>query len=440
MKNPTARELAAEILVSVEKNGAYSSLALNDALKNVELKEARDKNLVSSLVYAVIEHRLTIDLCLSSFLKQPLKKLHPMVLTLLRLGAVQILYFDKIPASAAVNESVNIAKKKHLGYAAGMINAVLRRVAKDGLTLPDGNGVDALSVRYSYPKELCSLFAEQFGNDEAERIFRTYEGRRPIFIRVNTLKTDEETLIKTLEESNVAVGRTTLANCLQIKNFGDITSIDAFKDGYFYVQDMSSQTCAAVLGAEPGDYVIDCCAAPGGKSFTTAMYMKNCGRIVSGDIHEHKAELIKKTAERLGISCIETYVGDAAKMPDEFKGADKILCDVPCSGFGVIGRKPEIKYKDLSEVAALPEIQYAILSHCSTLLKKGGRLVYSTCTLNRAENREVCERFLSEHNDFSVSTHDTYKNLCGENEFAEILPTENGGDGFFIASFERISE
>ncbi len=440
MKNPTARELAAEILVSVEKNGAYSSLALNDALKNVELKEARDKNLVSSLVYAVIEHRLTIDLCLSSFLKQPLKKLHPTVLSLLRLGAVQILYFDKIPVSAAVNESVNIAKKKHLSYAAGMINAVLRRVAKEGIALPEGNSVDALSVRYSYPEELCSLFVKQFGNDEAERIFKTNEGRRPIFIRVNTLRTDADSLIKELEECGITVGKTTLENCLEIKNFGDITSNDAFAKGYFYVQDMSSQTCAAVLGAAPGDFVIDCCAAPGGKSFTTAMYMQNKGRIVSGDIHEHKAELIKKTAVRLGISSIETYVGDAAKMPDDFMGADKILCDVPCSGFGVIGRKPEIKYKDLSEVAALPEIQYAILSHCSSLLKKGGRLVYSTCTLNRAENDDVCERFLAEHSDFAVSTHDIYRTLCGENKFATILPTENGGDGFFIASFERTSE
>lgn len=440
MKNPTARELAAEILVSVEKNGAYSSLALNDALKNVELKEARDKNLVSSLVYAVIEHRLTIDLCLSSFLKQPLKKLHPTVLSLLRLGAVQILYFDKIPVSAAVNESVNIAKKKHLSYAAGMINAVLRRVAKEGIALPEGNGIDALSVRYSYPEELCSLFVKQFGNDEAERIFKTNEGRRPIFIRVNTLRTDADSLIKELEECGITVGKTTLENCLEIKNFGDITSNDAFAKGYFYVQDMSSQTCAAVLGAAPGDFVIDCCAAPGGKSFTTAMYMQNKGRIVSGDIHEHKAELIKKTAVRLGISSIETYVGDAAKMPDDFMGADKILCDVPCSGFGVIGRKPEIKYKDLSEVAVLPEIQYAILSHCSSLLKKGGRLVYSTCTLNRAENDDVCERFLAEHSDFAVSTHDIYRTLCGENKFATILPTENGGDGFFIASFERTSE
>ncbi len=433
----SARETAADILVAVEKNGAYSAAALADALKQNGFADERDKRLVSSIVYSVTEHRLAIDACLLEFLTKPVAKLPPFVLAIMRIGAVQIMYFDKIPVSAAVNESVKIVKKRGFAYASGMVNAVLRKVAAKSAGSAGINEKQPLAERFSFPTELAELFIAQYGEAETERIFTVFEGRRPVFVRVNTLKTDENGLIKTFAADGINVKRTSFENCLEIENFGDVASLDSFKRGLFHVQDMSSQFCAAVLGAKAGETVIDCCAAPGGKSFTIAERMNNCGRLISCDIHPHKTELIKKSAARLGITCIETVCADASKLPACYGNADRVLCDVPCSGFGVIGRKPEIKYKPLSDIAGLPEIQRAILERGASLVKKGGRLVYSTCTLNNAENGDVCADFLRNHPEFSVCRDNMYTEKTSDDGFVTVVPTENGGDGFFIAAFER---
>lgn len=433
----SARETAADILVAVEKNGAYLSSAVTDALRQNGFADERDKKLVSSTVYAVTENKLAIDGCLSSFLTKPLTKLPPFALAVMRAGAAQIMFFDRIPVSAAVNESVKLVKKRGFAYVAGTVNAVLRKVAANAAAGGKSAERQSLAERFSYPAELAKLFVSQFGETETERIFKAFEGRRPVFIRVNTLKTDADSLKKILESDGVRTAKTSLENCLEIEDFGDMTSLAAFKRGLFHVQDMSSQFCAAVLGAQAGDTVIDCCAAPGGKSFTIAEYMNNVGHIVSCDIHPHKTELIKKSAARLGITCIETVCADASKLPEKYAGADRVLCDVPCSGFGVIGRKPEIKYKPLTGIAGLPDIQSAVLERGASLVKKGGRLVYSTCTLNNAENGDVCADFLLRHPEFSVCTDGIYEEKASENGFVTVLPTENGGDGFFIAAFER---
>lgn len=433
----SARETAADILVAVEKNGAYSSAAITDALRQSSFADERDKKLVSSIVYSVTENKLAIDGCLSSFLTKPLAKLPPFVLAVMRAGAAQIMYFDKIPVSAAVNESVKLAKKRGFAYAAGTVNAVLRKVAAKAADGKASAEKQSLAERFSFPTELAELFISQYGEAETERIFKVFEGRRPVFVRVNTLKTDADGLIKTLEADGVRTVKTSLENCLEIGDFGDMTSLEAFKRGLFHVQDMSSQFCAAVLGAQAGDTVIDCCAAPGGKSFTIAEHMNNVGHLISCDIHPHKTELIEKSAARLGITCIKTVCSDASKLPEKYAGADRVLCDVPCSGFGVIGRKPEIKYKPLTDIAGLPDIQSAILEHGASLVKKGGRLVYSTCTLNNSENGDVCADFLRRHPEFSVCTDGIYAEKASDNGFVTVLPTENGGDGFFIAAFER---
>ncbi len=433
----SARETAADILVAVEKDGAYSSAAIAEALKRGAFADERDKKLAASIVYDVTEHRLAIDRALSAFLTKPLAKLPPFVLALMRAGAAQIMYFDRIPVSAAVNESVKLAKKRGFAYAGGMINAVLRKVAAENAETEKSGVKQPLAERFSFPTELAELFVTQYGEAETERIFKTFEGRRPVFARVNTLKTDAHSLIRILESDGVKAAETSLENCLEIKNFGDMTSLDAFKRGLFHIQDMSSQFCAAVLGARAGETVVDCCAAPGGKSFTAAENMNNSGRLISCDIHPHKTELIEKSAARLGITCIETVCADASKLPDRYGNADRVLCDVPCSGFGVIGRKPEIKYKPLSDIGGLPEIQRAILERGAALVKNGGRLVYSTCTLNNAENGEVCTDFLSVHPEFSLCRDSMYTKKASADGFVTVLPTENGGDGFFIAAFER---
>lgn len=433
----SARETAADILVAVDKNGAYSSVMLTEELRRLNIADERDKRLIVSLVYSVTEHRLTVDSCLAEFLTKPMSKLPPFVSALLRIGAAQLLYFDKIPASAAVNESVKIAKKRGFSYASGMINAVLRKVENISSEKRKNSEDMSLAEKYSFPEELVSLFVEQYGSEKTGDIFKAFEGRRPVYIRVNTLLTDTAVLKKQLENEGVKVSATELEGCLSIENFGDMTSLDSFKNGLFYVQDMSSQLCSLILDAQPGETVIDCCAAPGGKSFTTALLMKNTGTLISCDIHPHKTELIEKTAKRLGITCIKTVCADAALLPDSLNGADRVLCDVPCSGFGVIGRKPEIKYKPLEEIAALPEIQRSILERGAALVRKGGRLVYSTCTLNNAENNGVCKDFLRSHPDFTVKGNDIYMNAAREDGFVTVFPSEKGGDGFFVASFER---
>lgn len=433
----SARETAADVLVSVDRDGAYSSVKLTETLGKCHFDDERDKKLVSSLVFTVTENRLAIDGVLTRYLTKPLAKLPPFVLALLRLGAAQILYFDKIPVSAAVNESVKIAKKRGFAYASGMINAVLRKVAASKKDGENSEKTVSLAEKYSFPENLANIFISKFGEETTARIFDAFEGRRPVFVRVNTLKTDAEGLADALEADGVTVKKTELENCLEIENFGDITSLAAFKIGLFHVQDMSSQLCALTLGAREGDTVIDCCAAPGGKTFTAAEGMNGVGRIVACDIHPHKTVLIEKSAARLGINCIETVCADAAKLPEKYAGADRVLCDVPCSGFGVIGRKPEIKYKDTSELSDLPAIQTAILEKGASLVKKGGRLVYSTCTLNDAENGDVCRRFLKNHPDFSVCRDEDYLKRASEDGFITVIPTKNGGDGFFIAAFER---
>ena len=359
------------------------------------------------------------------------------MLNILRVGCLQLLFMDKIPQSAAVNEAVKSAKNSGAAYAAGFINAVLRKVAAAGVVLPEEkDNLNYLSVRYSCPPELIKHFISAYGDEKAVQLLKASAGRRPLFIRLNTLICDYEQLRAETEKDGAEILETELENCFILKHAGDITELSAFKKGLFHVQDMSSQICCKVLDAHSGDVVLDACAAPGGKSFTTAQYMKGEGKIYACDIHPHKIRLISQGAQRLGISCIETLCADAAYIDEDIR-VDRVLCDVPCSGLGVIGRKPEIKYKTPEFFAALPDTQYAVLQNCSRFVKSGGVLVYSTCTLNPAENEIVCEKFLSLNPEFSAADDSFYASLRRENSFACIFPSECGGDGFFISKFVK---
>lgn len=433
----SVRQLASEILIKNQRDGAYSTLSLNGVLKNAELPDAKDVSLLTMLVYGVIEHKLTLDYNLSLYLKSPLKKLHPAVLTFLRLGAYQILFADKIPDSAAVNESVKLAKQNGYAYAAGLINAVLRKISRNGLKLPEPSDVlKYLSVKYSCPEALISHYLEHYGEEKTEEILDASLGARPVYIRMNSLKTEEETLIKRLRDEGVTVSKTTLENAYSIENTGDITALSSYKEGLFHVQDLSSQLTVKLLDACPGETVVDCCSAPGGKTFTAAQYMKDRGKIFAGDIHEHKIRLISEGAMRLGFTSVVPVLSDAREISEKVKEADRVLCDVPCSGLGVIGRKPEIRYKDHEELKTLPPLQYDILSACAKMVKPGGTLVYSTCTLNPAENEEICDKFLSENPGFVLSDDEFY-NLVKDGKYMTVFPSKNGGDGFFAAKFRR---
>lgn len=422
---------AVKLLTKIEKDSSYSSILIADAFRNVKFPDSKDTAFAVSLVYGVLEKKLTLDYNISLYLTSKLSKLKPEVLSILRTGAYQILFCDKIPDSAAVNEAVKISKKSGSAFASGLINAVLRKISLNGIKLPENN----LSIKYSVNDSIAQCLVNDYGYEKTVEILESFKGRRPIFIRVNTLKCTAEELIKSLDTDGVIAVKTKLENCLTVENTGDITRLQAFRNGWFFVQDMSSQLCCKLAGVKPGYTVIDCCAAPGGKTFSMAQYLGNTGKITSCDMYEHKTKLISDTAERLGIKNVVTICSDARQLPAKLDKADVVLCDVPCSGFGVMGRKPEIRYKKTEELTDIPAIQKEILYSCCELVKPGGTLVYSTCTLNKKENDLICDAFLEGHPDFRIADDDYYRSLT--ERYITVFPAFDGGDGFFIAKFFR---
>lgn len=430
----TARDCAFEVLQKMERDRAYSTVALRSYFVKNDLS-AQDIQLATALVFGVTERKLTLDYFLSRHLSQPVKKLKPQVLTVLRIGAYQLLYMDKIPASAAVNEAVKSVKKNGCGFAAGLVNAVLRKVAASGIEYPQtADYIADLGIRYSCPDWLVRHFADSYGIDKAEQILASAQGVNHLYIRVNTLKITPEKLCALLSEENISCRISDdNSESLILSDCGDITKLRSFQQGLFHVQDLSSQLCCEILDAHENDFVVDCCAAPGGKSFTSAYKMNGKGRILSCDMHPFKTDMISENAKRLGIKCLETVCLDARMLNKTVRGADRVLCDVPCSGFGVIGRKPEIRYKNKSESENLPILQAEILQNCSEMVKPGGILVYSTCTLNPAENEDVCNDFLKNNPHFEAVP------LSDDAVFLNVFP-DGTRDGFFVAKMRRIRE
>ncbi len=436
MKN--ARQTAYEILTKIRRDSSYSNLTVDNALADSALSNA-DASFVSALVYGVLERSYTLDYQLSLNLKQPLKKLKPQVYTALQLGAYQLLFMDKVPSSAAVNETVKLVKSNDCAFASGLVNAVLRKISKAGLCLPDMSDKTAYySVAYSFPPEVVKFWIKSYGEDNAEGIMRSCVGRPPLTVRVNTLKIDSVSLSEKLQKMGIEVDLGLISDSLNLGKCGSIEKLEPFAEGLFHVQDTASQFCVAALAPEPGETVIDLCAAPGGKSFTIAQKMENSGRIIACDIHNHRLELIRDGALRLGISNISYTCNDATRYSPEIPLADRVLCDVPCSGLGIIRRKPEIRNKRLDELKTLPPVQQKILDNASKYVKTGGRLVYSTCALNPKENEDVCRSFLDSHPEFKVIKPDFLsEGTFVRDGFITLMPHLNGTDGFFIAVFEK---
>ena len=431
------RQIAYEILLRIEMDAAYSTLSLQEALGR-SAADVRGKSLVTTLVYGVVERKLTLDHELQLYLTKPLKKLSPQVLTVLRLGAYQLRFTEKIPVSAAVNESVKLAKANGCAYAAGLVNAVLRKLAARPFAVPaDAEPLTRLTLQYSIPKELASLFVARFGEEKTAAAFEAFCAPRPLFIRVNTLKTDVSALQARLEELGAEVFPAGLPDALRVAGLGDLAACAPFREGLFHVQDLSSQLCVHLLDPQPGETLVDCCAAPGGKTFTCAERMDDRGDVLACDIFPHKTALIERGAVRLGLTCVRTVCADAATLGERGLVADRVLCDAPCSGLGVIGRKPELKYKPLSDFEALPALQARLLDSAASMVRPGGTLVYSTCTLRREENEDVCAAFLERRPEFRYSAFAPYRARCGGGDTVTVLPGEGEGDGFFIARFER---
>ncbi|NMP36612.1 MAG: 16S rRNA (cytosine(967)-C(5))-methyltransferase RsmB [Clostridiales bacterium] len=437
MKSP--RQLAYETLLKIEKDKAYSNLVLDSLLSDAN-GNVRDSAFVSAVVYGVTERLVTLDYTLALYLKEPLSKLKPQVLTVLRMGAYQILYMDRVPDSAAVNESVVLAKI-NCRYASSLVNAVLRSVVRNGLKLPEEDGLKRISLEYSCPEWLADMLIQSYGEDAARKMLASFIGKPRTFIRVNTLKTDVASLAGELEAEGIKTLECEIVpEALEVLDAAGLNKTRAYAKGLFHVEDISSQLCCGALAAQPGETVMDMCASPGGKSFTIAQMMENRGALYSFDKTENRVSLIKNGSERLGIHIINAGVNDACVHNSGLPAADRVLCDVPCSGFGVMGRKPEIKYKSKDELDNLPSIQYCILRTCSEYVKPGGRLVYSTCTLCERENREVCEKFLSENAGFVPERVLPDIPRRDNTDFITLLPGISGSDGFFIAAFKRLTE
>lgn len=412
MKN--ARLSAFDMLYDIIYSGAYSNIVLEKGLKAVESK---DKGFVSRLVYGVIERRLSLDYAINKFLNGKTK---PKVKILLYIGAYQVLYMDKIPDAVAVYETVSLCDNIGLSYYKKLINAVLHRII-DYKT--EFDIIDDLSIKYSCPQHLINMWTKMYGEDNVIDILESINNRPPVFAIPNSKYVDAEELY--YELFSAGIDCEIFNDVVKINSSFDLSGLKAFNDGLFYIEDYSSYSCAKALGAKSDDVVLDLCSAPGGKAFTIA---QSGATVYAYDIYEHRVELIKKSAQRLGLNNIITGINDALIYNANIPFADRIICDVPCSGFGIIRRKPEIRYKNLDDIKELQQIQYNILSTSSKYLKSGGVIIYSTCTLNKKENEQVVDRFLKDNKNYSLVESKT------------VFPTKNGGDGFFYSILKKTND
>lgn len=440
------RYTAVKLLDKTLRSGSYSNIQLDAGLKSSDLSP-QDKRFCTALYYGVIERKITLDHILTGLSSRPLSKLDSIIITILRCGIYQILYMENVPDNAAVNESVKLAKKFGKTSASGMVNAVLRNFIRSGkeIKLPKGE-IEQMSVKYSVPTPLIESLIKDYGRELAEDIFADSLGPAPMFVRVNKIAEEiQERKFTEMwgepdEARHIFEKSPYLPYCYKVfDNMGryNIENSDMFELGMFHVQDLASQLCCAAVAPTENDIVLDMCAAPGGKTFTMAEMMDNKGKIYAFDLHEQRVGLIKKMAERLYLENITAEARDATKYYDDIPKATKILCDVPCSGYGVIRKKPEIKYKDISEFQRLPEIQYKIAENALNYLAEGGEMVYSTCTLRKAENEEVVKRLLEAHPEIELAELPQPLGSVFSGGMASIFPKHFGSDGFFIVKLRR---
>lgn len=435
-----ARETALCALIACRKDDAWANGVLKAYIARDRL-DARDAALAAKLCYGVIQNRYKLDFYLKQLLTGKLRDLHPAVRDILHLGLYQIYALDRVPDSAAVNESVALARK-YCGkqrYAPGLTNAVLRSAVQTKGTLKEPA---SLEDRYSHPWELISVLRDNVGRDALEPMLRANNEAPATVVQVNTLKTTAAALIERLAAEHVAaVPHGINENCLVLSGTGDIEKLPSFREGLYYVQDPAAHLAVLCAELPHGSRVLDCCAAPGGKSFAAAIAMGGTGSVTSCDIHAHKTALIENGAARLGLSGITAVQRDATVFVPEWDGAfDAVIADVPCSGYGIIRKKPDIRCKKPSDMAQLPALQRAILKNQARYVKPGGLLLYSTCTLLRAENEDVVQSFLAENPDFTTEPLPLPARFP-ENKtgMLTLVPGQYDTDGFFICRMRRKS-
>ena len=434
-----ARETALNVLIACRKEGAWSNAALKSCISRDRL-DRREAALAARLCYGVLQNRGKLDFYLQQLLTGRLKDLHPAVRDILHLGLYQLYETDKIPDSAAVNEAVALAKAycPKVRSAPGLVNGVLRNAIRSRDTMPQP---EELWQIYSHPQGLVELFRAYVGQERLEPMLRANNSAPKTYAQVNTLKTTAKQLQAVLEQEGVAVqSHPWLENCLILSETGSIEHLQSFREGLFYIQDPAAKLavlCAQLPEAEIN--ILDCCGAPGGKSFAAAMQTGGKAHMITCDIHSHKAQLIQKGAARLGLERLQAMEQDAAACNPQWVGQmDVVIADVPCSGYGIIRKKPDIRYKDPDSMKELPGLQLAILNNQAAYVKPGGILMYSTCTLVRRENEGVVEKFLKKNPDFTLEKLNL-PDVFPENQtgMLTLVPGEYDTDGFFICRLRR---
>jgi 16S rRNA (cytosine967-C5)-methyltransferase len=457
----SARELALDVLTRVEQDGSYSNLLLGQSLAGESLERA-DAALATELVYGTIQRLNTIDYFLERWVRKGIQSLQPWVRCLLRLSFYQLHYLQRIPDHAAVNEAVTIARKRGHSGIAGLVNAVLRSAIRQRADLVISDSLPAakrISLAHSHPEWLVERWIGQFGETTAEAIMAANNRPPHSSARVNTLRHSREALLAGLAAAGIAAAPSALAPAgIVLSEGGNWAQTEAYARGDLSIQDESSMLVAEIADPHPGMRVLDCCAAPGGKTGHLAEKMQDRGELWACDLHAHKMKLIEQQARRLKLSCIHTIAGDARELPEQFaaESFDCVLLDAPCTGLGVIRRKPDIKWAKLPEdIAAIARVQRELLDRMAGLVKPGGMLLYSTCTIAVEENQQAIAAFLAEHSDFApdlaeperipeLKSHTPAASLSlplrqalREEGMVQILPHEYDSDGFFIAKLRK---
>lgn len=438
-----AREIAYKVLLDIEKNNNYSNMAINKYFKDVKLSN-QDRGLATEIIYGVIENKYYIDYMIDKLSKVKTNKMEIYVKTLLRMGVYQIMFLNSISDYAAVNETVNLAKKKN-SKVSGFINGILRNVIRQKEEIgkvKTKDDIEYLAIKYSYDKWMIKNWIAHFGKEFTEELVEANNERPNIYLRTNTLKITRGELIEKLAEQNIKAEKVNVVEeAIKVEHLKDIENNKLYKEGLFTVQDISSMLVGKVMNPKENSLILDVCSAPGGKTTHMATLMNNTGQVVSRDIYDHKLKLIKASANRLGLTNIDAQEFDGMKLDREsIAKFDYVLADVPCSGLGIIRRKPEIKYKEKEEFRELPPIQKKILENAAKYVKVGGTLIYSTCTIQDNENINVVNEFLQKYKNFELAPiKEVNVDLDNQEKgYMKIYPNVHDMDGFFISKLIRL--
>ncbi|MGL6105341.1 16S rRNA (cytosine(967)-C(5))-methyltransferase RsmB [Romboutsia sp.] len=438
-----AREIAFKVLCDIEDNNNYSNIAINKHFRNLQITN-QDRGLATELIYGVVENKYYLDYIIDKLSKIKTQKLSTYVKILLRMGIYQIAFLDSISDYASVNETVNLVKK-YDNRSAGFVNAILRNILRskeEVLKVDTGNQIMDLATKYSYSPWIIKNWTKTFGEEFTEDLLEANNEKPNLYLRVNTLKISRDELIDKLQSQDIKAYKVpTIEEAIRVENLKDIENNELFKNGLFTIQDISSMLIGKVINPKENSLILDVCSAPGGKTTHLATLMNNTGKVIARDVFEHKLKLIQNAVDRLGLTNVEVENFDASQIDENNAGKfDYVLADVPCSGLGIIRRKPEIKYKTKADLKDLPTIQSSILENASKYVKVDGILVYSTCTIQDNENINVIDEFLKNNDNFELVAIDELNvDLDNQNKgYLKIYPNIHGMDGFFISKLKRV--